>query len=178
MAQQTKTSSSTSSVPRGPPFVVDDTEEYRAKEARAKSLMLTALIPGSEPYKLALSLNSIYDIWLALEDRYCPDPTVTGKNIVNEWVTETSNSMGDVPQEEKAAALRAKIEEAVLVSKALQKCEAVMRDRRKEAQAAAARTLVENMPNRDQRFLWALLHGGKPETDAWFYGTSTESSTG
>jgi len=43
--------------------------------------------------------------------------------------------------------------------------------RRKEAQAAAAKVLMEHMPNRDQRFLWALLHGGKDEIMAWFNGT-------
>lgn len=125
----------------GPP---KDAEDWKVKNARAKELIMSTLVPGSEPWKIAEPLELASDIWKALEARYAP---VDGQTIVDAMKAE------DNITEENDSEIH----------------------RRKEAQARATKEFYESMPSRDQRFLWALLHGGKEETNAWFYGTDAET---
>ncbi|EXJ95090.1 hypothetical protein A1O1_00208 [Capronia coronata CBS 617.96] len=48
------------------------TEDFKAKNARAKALIMSTLVPGSEPWKIAEPLELASDIWKALEEKYAP----------------------------------------------------------------------------------------------------------
>jgi len=215
MPKKTKNPSPAPTISATPSSAAQEAEEWRAKNARAKAIIMSTLIPGSEPWKIAEPLELASDIWKALEDRYAPKkdgeaPRTERSDFVSEWVEGKSlekyktgvrsaqmltNFPADalVPEyntalttEEREAAIRKRGERAVQVNRLDSHWEAEQvvteedkkreeekkEQHRKVAQAAAAKVLIDHMPNRDQRFLWALLHGGKEETMAWFNGTA------
>lgn len=47
-------------------------EDFKAKNARAKALIMSTLVPGSEPWKIAEPLELASEIWKALEEKYAP----------------------------------------------------------------------------------------------------------
>ncbi|KAI1621156.1 hypothetical protein EDD37DRAFT_147316 [Exophiala viscosa] len=50
----------------------DLADDFRWKNARAKALIMSTLVPGTEPYKIAESHELATDIWKALEEKYAP----------------------------------------------------------------------------------------------------------
>ncbi|KAL2395264.1 hypothetical protein ABEF93_002895 [Exophiala dermatitidis] len=79
-------SSSSSSAPAA------QSEEFKAKNARAKALIMSTLAPGSEPWKIAESLELASDIWKALEEKYAPKERGSGSGGVTN--TNTGPSSG------------------------------------------------------------------------------------
>lgn len=140
-----------------PPKNVDD---WKVKNARAKELIMSTLEPGSEPWKIAEPLEFASDIWKALEARYAPngrESIAATVKAIEKPVTEKSSVLTDSVVSEFSNAVAELEYDAKL---------------RKEVQARAAKEFYDSMPNRDHRFLWAVLHGGKEETNAWFYGSA------
>lgn len=177
--------------------------DWLEKNAHAKAIIMSTLIPGSEPWKIAEPLEYAGDIWKALEDRYAPKNDTQGNRVeradfVNDWVDgkemekyrdgpKRGARLIEFPAEamtpEMAQRLAQKQMEEMMKDRSVQgelvkeisrkdEEEMALTKRKKEANAAAAKVMAEHMPNRDQRFLWALLHGGKEETMAWFNGSS------
>lgn len=192
-------------VPEKPaPGAPTPTAEWLEKNAHAKAIIMSTLIPGSEPWKIAEPLEYASDIWKALEDRYAPKNDPEGNRLeradfVNDWVEgrdmekyRDGPKQGAMLTEFPADALNPEMSsrftnkqlEDVMKDKTAQgnfiqeitrmdeEKKALKEQRKKEANAAAAKVMAEHMPNRDQRFLWALLHGGKEETMNWFNGTT------
>jgi hypothetical protein len=187
--------------PDGP----NPTTEWLEKNAHAKAIIMSTLIPGSEPWKIAEPLEYASDIWKALEDRYAPKNDPAGNRLeradfVNDWVEgrdmekyRDGPKHGAMLTEFPADALNPEIssrftnkqlEDAMqdrtaqgnfiqVITKMDEEKKALVEQRKKEANAAAAKVMADHMPNRDQRFLWALLHGGKEETMNWFNGTTS-----
>ncbi|KAK4946393.1 hypothetical protein LTR10_014591 [Elasticomyces elasticus] len=58
--------------PAGLALPKDLAEDFRWKNARAKALIMSTLVPGTEPYKIAESHELATDIWKALEEKYAP----------------------------------------------------------------------------------------------------------
>ncbi|KIV82965.1 hypothetical protein PV11_05027 [Exophiala sideris] len=58
--------------PAGVALPKDLAEDFRWKNARAKALIMSTLVPGTEPYKIAESHELATDIWKALEEKYAP----------------------------------------------------------------------------------------------------------
>lgn len=190
------------------PDAPNPTAEWLEKNAHAKAIIMSTLIPGSEPWKIAESHEYASDIWKALEDRYAPKNDSEGNRLeradfVNDWVEgkdmdkyRGGPKQGAMLTEFPADALNPEMSSRL----SNKQMEDVMRDRtaqggfieeitrmdeekkilkeqrKREANAAAAKVMAEHMPNRDQRFLWALLHGGKEETMNWFNGTTTPTN--
>ncbi len=181
--------------------------DWLEKNAHAKAIIMSTLIPGSEPWKIAEPLEYAADIWKALEDRYAPKNDPEGNRLeradfVNDWVEgRDMDKYRDGPK--RGAMLTEFPADALnpeMTSKFTKQLEDVIRDktvqsslveeitrieeekkalkeqRKKKANAAAAKVMAEHMPNRDQRFLWALLHGGKEETMNWFNGTTAAAN--
>lgn len=129
-------------------------EDFDAKNARAKELIMSTLVPGSEPWKIAEPLELASDIWKALEARYTQKDGQ--KNT-----TDTTMDSQKLAEIKFQAGTQTETREDELDPEVV---------RKREAMARATEEFHTSMPNRDQRFLWALLHGGKEETNAWFYG--------
>lgn len=51
-------------------------DDFQRKNARAKSLIMAGLVPGSESYKMAESHELALDSWKALQEKYAPDHRV------------------------------------------------------------------------------------------------------
>ncbi|KIX07328.1 uncharacterized protein Z518_01981 [Rhinocladiella mackenziei CBS 650.93] len=47
-------------------------DDFGVQNARAKALIMSTLVPGSEPWKIAERLELASDIWKALENKYVP----------------------------------------------------------------------------------------------------------
>lgn len=140
--------------PTSSPELLKQEKDNEIKNATAKELIMSTLAPGSEPWKIAESMENASDIWKALEARYAPNKS---EHIYSEQQEQDTTRTSI-----ERAAEEARVEGDEL-------------ERRKQAQARATREFYESMPNPDQRLLWALLHGGKPETEAWFNGTSLQT---
>ena len=178
--------------------------DWLEKNTHAKAIIMSTLIPGSEPWKIAEPLEYAADIWKALEDRYAPKNDTEGNRLeradfVNDWVDgkemekyrdgpkrgstlveipagaltpEMTQRLAQKQMEEMMKDRSAQGEFIKEVTRTDEKEKMFKEKRKREANAAAAKVMAEHMPNRDQRFLWALLHGGKEETMAWFNGSS------
>ncbi|EXJ90073.1 hypothetical protein A1O3_03141 [Capronia epimyces CBS 606.96] len=84
--------------PRGLPRLEDGPplagEEFMAKNARAKALIMSTLVPGSEPWKIAEPLELASDVWKALEEKYAPRDA-SGKKISQTQTKSESNFIDD-----------------------------------------------------------------------------------
>ena len=191
------------------PGTPNPSADWLEKNAHAKAIIMSTLIPGSEPWKIAEPLEYAADIWKALEDRYAPKNDPEGNRLeradfVNDWVEgKDMDKYRDGPKrgamltEFPADALnpemsskftKKQLEDVIRdrtaqgnfiqeITRMDEEKRALKEQRKKEANAAAAKVMAEHMPNRDQRFLWALLHGGKEETMNWFNGTTAALNT-
>lgn len=226
-------------------------EDFWTKNARAKALIMSTLVPGSEPWKIAEPLELASDIWKALEDKYAPKDTksrLDAKGIIDaakkseNGVAETarpssSDFIGDwvegkpmdkyldmyrsskkaaqsvsEPADTPSAVQGASVADnnavelaAAVLSQRLPKAPStptpsdqttqtdsavasgtssswratpVVHDsyltesqalafaqydveRKKQIQVAATKVLMQKLPTRDLRFLWAILYGGE-----------------
>lgn len=230
--------------PKGPP---SSSEDFWTKNARAKALIMSTLVPGSEPWKIAEPLELASDIWKALEDKYAPkdnksrldvkgiidaarksepgcvetSPRRASSDFIGDWVEGKpmdkyldmyrSSKRAPLPgsgpvdpasavhasqkavevaaavlsQRLPAAASNATPDEHValpdpseVVAGTSWRATPVVHDsyltehqalafaqydveRKKQIQVAATKVLMQKLPTRDLRFLWAILYGGE-----------------
>ena len=146
-------------------------DEWTTKNARAKAIIMSTLVPGSEAWKIAEPLEYAADIWKALEEKYGPkDGTTNMWQPGTPWVEskEVMEAAKELDHNDKVAELlqQRELAEAVPSSSAT-----VDNDRPVEAvaqtQAKASPSEAEiDQERRDKRFLWALLNGGKDRLDS------------
>jgi hypothetical protein len=135
---------------------------------------MSTLVPGSEPWQIAEPLEYAADIWKALEEKYGPKREARGEKETD--VVPEANH--DQPTERKShdkftgqAPTTTKSGLAQEVSDGLQSVAELWT---REQEKGTARSTGPNPKNnegelwgidslRDQRFLWALLNGGKEE---------------
>jgi hypothetical protein len=142
--------------------------DWTAKNARAKAIIMSTLIPGSESWQIAEPLEYAADIWKALEAKYGPksEPR-NGKeiNVVQEANHEQPVQLGAmVPATAKGGL-------AQEVSDGLQSVAELWTREQEEGTARSTEPQTKKTEEmrwgvdslRDQRFLWALLNGGKEE---------------
>lgn len=169
-------------------------EEFKAKNARARELILATIEPDSEAYRIASSYELASDIWKALEARYAPktgSAEAVGADIATGGDGDASTVDTKTHQDKRSPEIETANPEGLTsdevdklhkeppfeendTDEPLPETEDEL-DRKQEARLRAIRALKETMPNRDQRFLWAILHGGTPETEAWFNGTDQKT---
>ncbi|ERF70822.1 hypothetical protein EPUS_02344 [Endocarpon pusillum Z07020] len=154
--------------------------EWTAKNARAKAIIMSTLVPGSEPWQIAEPLEYAADIWKALEEKYGPNSEKKGfdaKDVVHDEDDDGQATDGGwqekLPGDPPAAPKDSLAQE---VSEGLQEVAELWTHEREQEQAQArTRCAAEGTQSaeekrkwnddsmRDQRFLWALLNGGKEE---------------
>jgi hypothetical protein len=159
--------------------------DWMAKNARAKAIIMSTLVPGSEPWHIAEPLEYAADIWKALEEKYGPkndDKDGDEHDILH----ENSEQPSEPRWPDKWSGNLAPADDSLAqeVSDGLQEV-AELWTREKEqnlAKSNAAEThwIEEKMERnnnsmRDQRFLWALLNGGKDEELGRTYGTEDDA---
>jgi hypothetical protein len=148
--------------------------EWTAKNARAKAIIMSTLVPGSEPWQIAEPLEYAADIWKALEEKYGPK---SGERDGN----EDEASCEEILEQTREGAwqnnltgnqLQAEDDLAQEVSDGLEEvADLWTRGQEKDTERSnAVNTGVTEEDRkwsddsmRDQRFLWALLNGGKEE---------------
>jgi hypothetical protein len=137
---------------------------------------MSTLVPGSDPWQIAEPLEYASDIWKALEDKY--GPKSEGKEAIESRldhgekpgrITDGEHGWEDkLTGEEMAAANDGLAQE---VSDGLQEVaelwthdQGIGGDRPISIKAqSTAQKKWNDDSMRDQRFLWALLNGGKEE---------------
>jgi hypothetical protein len=146
-------------------------DEWTTKNARAKAIIMSTLVPGSEAWKIAEPLEYASDIWNALEEKYGPKD---GTN--NMWPPGTP-SVESKAAVEAAKNLDAK-DKATDFGQNQPPVNVVASGSRTGASASegGSQTLCDrdasptetemDQGRRDKRFLWALLNGGKEKLDA------------
>lgn len=173
-----------------------EADDFPTKNARAKALIMSTLVPGSEPYKIAEPLELASDIWKALEDKYAPKdgakmgrpsaipepPTEMVRGRDREPEAERSSTRGEIIDDRLEATVSAFAEDlrtalppsgASTVSPnattlpslgSLGLAPSSHPDdiaRRKQIQHATTKVLMQKLPTRDLRFLWAIMYGGE-----------------
>lgn len=143
-------------------------DEWTTKNARAKAIIMSTLVPGSEAWKIAEPLEYAADIWKALEEKYGPKdgtsnmwqpgtPWVESKEVM-EAAKELDHN--DNEKVEEAAQLEHLTEPAPSNSTTAD-------IKNESAHRSMLNTEAEmDQERRDKRFLWALLNGGKDRLDS------------
>lgn len=146
-------------------------DEWTIKNARAKAIIMSTLVPGSEAWKIAEPLEYASDIWKALEEKYGPKD---GKG--NTWQPGTPLAESkEVVEAAKGRDQRSKAADFVQNQQAINTLASRSRTAERasglgiqtsqDRNAAPTDTKLDQ-ERRDKRFLWALLNGGKDELDA------------
>ncbi len=147
---------------------------------------MSTLVPGSEPWQIAEGLEYAADIWKALEEKYGPNSEKKGFDV-NDVVHDDNHApdadggawQGEVTGDQQPAASGDNLA-AQEVSEGLQDVAELwtheQQQGQEQEQAVTRSTTAEedtllteekrrwkDDSMRDQRFLWALLNGGKEE---------------
>lgn len=147
--------------------------DWTAKNARAKAIIMSTLVPGSEPWHIAEPLEYAADIWKALEEKYGPnsqEKESDGEDVRGEenperiaghgWQDKLTGTLPAVANENFTQGL----------TNRLHAREKLYTNDQEEdvARSGAGNTRITDENRRwntdmlrDQRFLWALLNGGK-----------------
>ena len=146
-------------------------DEWITKNAQAKALIMSTLVPGSEAWRIAEPLEYASDIWKALEAKYGP------KGDANK--VRQPGTAGIERQEAVEAAQRLDCKDQVPnFSPNRQTIRAVASGNGVGESASKVGSQVHpdmnpssvgsdvNQERRDKRLLWALLNGGKGKPDA------------
>ncbi len=140
---------------------------------------MSTLVPGSEPWRIAEPLEYAADIWKALEEKYGPNSERKGFDANDVVHDENYEQLADVAGPERLTADQLPASEDSLaqeVSEGVQEvAELRKQELEQELEQAMTQSTAEDTPLaeekrkwktdslRDQRFLWALLNGGKEE---------------
>ena len=146
-------------------------DEWTTKNARAKAIIMSTLVPGSEAWKIAEPLEYASDIWKALEEKYGPKdgkrnmwqpgtPWVESKEAVEAAKGRDQRSKAaDFVQNQQAINMLASC------SRTAERASGLEVQTSQDQDAAPTETKLDQ-ERRDKRFLWALLNGGKDKLDA------------
>ena len=145
--------------------------EWEAKNARAKAIILQTLEPGSEPWKIAEPLEYAADIWKALKDKYGPkteqeseaharwnDGEIGG--VDREIAQDLEEGEEDDYDEEEEKLVKQEDDISPQIDSAGNQQPPTHENSNTRRRKTAEETEQE-LAMRDQRFLWALLNGGK-----------------
>jgi hypothetical protein len=146
-------------------------DEWTTKNARAKAIIMSTLVPGSEAWKIAEPLEYASDIWKALEEKYGPKngkgniwqpgtPWVESKEAVEATKGRDQRSKAaDFVQNQQAINMLASR------SRTAERASGLEIQTSQDQNAVPTETKLDQ-ERRDKRFLWALLNGGKDKLDA------------
>ena len=146
-------------------------DEWTTKNARAKAIIMSTLVPGSEAWKIAEPLEYASDIWKALEEKYGPKD---GKGNIwqpgTPWVEskEAVEAAKGRDQRDKGADFgqnRQAINMLASRSGTAERTSVLGSPTNQDRDASPTETALDQ-ERRDKRFLWALLNGGKDKLDA------------
>jgi hypothetical protein len=146
-------------------------DEWATKNARAKAIIMSTLVPGSEAWKIAEPLEYASDIWKALEEKYGPKD---GKSKMwqtgTPWVEskEAVEAAKGRDQRDRAADFgqnRQAINTLASRSRTAERAGVLGSQTSQDRDASLIETEL-HQERRDKRFLWALLNGGKDKLDA------------
>lgn len=136
---------------------------------------MSTLVPGSEPWQIAEPLEYAADIWKALEEKYGPKSEGMDENDGDSFPEEGSvEKNGEHQWQDKLTGKKPPANNGLAqeVSDGLQEvAELWTREQEKDAvvinatnsQSTEEKKKWNSDSMRDQRFLWALLNGGKED---------------
>ena len=147
-------------------------DEWTTKNARAKAIIMSTLVPGSEAWKIAEPLEYASDIWKALEEKYGPKD---GKNKTmwqpgTPWVEngEVVEAAEELNHKDNAASLGQNEQPFNVTTSGSRtgKSASEVGSPTHPSGDASPTEAEMDQERRDKRFLWALLNGGKDKLDA------------
>ena len=146
-------------------------DEWTTKNARAKAIIMSTLVPGSEAWKIAEPLEYAADIWKALEEKYGPkDGTTNMWQPGTPWVEskEVMEAAKELDHNDKVAELlqRREAEEVASSNNATGEDTRPTQSTPEAIMKATPTEAELDQERRDRRFLWALLNGGKDKLDS------------
>ncbi len=139
---------------------------------------MSTLVPGSEPWQIAEPLEYAADIWKALEEKYGPNSEKKGfdvNDVVHDENYEQDADNGwqegwtaDQPAASSEDSLAEEVSERLQEAAELriheqEQEQAMTQATAEDTQLTEEKRKWNNDSLRDQRFLWALLNGGKEE---------------
>jgi len=142
--------------------------EWTTKNARAKALILSTIVPGSEAWKIAQSFEYASDIWKALEEKYGPKHEINSKALQQDNSSASWLEVPAVKTRHDPAAFAEPRREANMVEGGSRRGESASEvESLTHPNGGASPTQAEiDEGRRDRRFLWALLNGGRETLDA------------
>ena len=146
--------------------------EWTTKNARAKAIIMSTLVPGSEAWKIAEPLEYASDIWKALEEKYGPKDGAANKmwQPGTPWVEskEVLEAADQLDHEDEAADIgqnQRQVDAVASGSRIGGSASEVGPQIRQDLNTLSTEAEMDQ-ERRDKRFLWALLNGGKETLDA------------
>jgi hypothetical protein len=145
--------------------------EWNTKNARAKAIIMSTLVPGSEAWKIAEPLEYASDIWKALEQKYGPKDGINNMwQPGTPWVEskEVVEAAKELDHKNKAAEFGQNPQPVNVIASGRRTGDIASEVRPHTQQEVDASPTEAEMDQerRDKRFLWALLNGGKDKLDA------------
>ena len=140
-------------------------DDWSAKNARAKALIMSTIAPGSEAWKIAEPLEYAADIWKALEAKYGPKDGTAAEN----WESgEGGSKSDDELEKEFLFDSKSQEDEAYDAANSSYAVEASIKAEQGETKRdnPLSHDIKIDLGRRDKRFLWALLNGGKDRLDS------------
>ena len=146
--------------------------EWTTKNARAKAIIMSTLVPGSEAWKIAEPLEYASDIWKALEEKYGPKDGTNNRMwqpgtawVESKEVVEAAKELDHEPSPGDFGPNQQHLN--VVASGSGLRDMASKIEPQTHQDASVSLTEAEmDQERRDKRFLWALLNGGKDKLDA------------
>ncbi len=140
---------------------------------------MSTLVPGSEPWQIAEPLEYAADIWKALEEKYGPNSEKKGfdaNDVVHDENYEQhadsggqERLMGDQPAASEDSLAQEGADDLQEVAELRiheqEKEQVITQSTAEDTKLAEEKRKWNNDSMRDQRFLWALLNGGKEEEE-------------
>ena len=138
---------------------------------------MSTLVPGSEPWQIAEPLEYAADIWKALEGKYGPNSKRKGfdaNDVVHDedygqetdggWQDKLTGDQPAAPKDSLAQEVSEGLQEVAELwthEREQEQAQAMTRCTAEDTQSTEEKRKWNNDSMRDQRFLWALLNGGK-----------------
>jgi hypothetical protein len=136
---------------------------------------MSTLVPGSEPWQIAEPLEYAADIWKALEEKYGPKSgercgdendgigeVNSGQTTARGWQDKATGDQPATTKDGLAQEVSGGLQEVAQLWTQEQERD-VASSAVKTAEVAEEKRRWNTDSMRDQRFLWALLNGGKEE---------------
>lgn len=146
-------------------------DEWASKNARAKAIIMSTLVPGSEAWEIAEPLEYASDIWKALEMKYGPKDGADNvsqpgtPSLETQEVVTAARGLDNRDKAPNFGTNQRTVNAVASNSRTGDSASKVGSQAHPDRDTSPVGSEIDQ-ERRDKRLLWALLNGGKDNLDA------------